>query len=56
MDSEKIMGYTEGAEKALKNSARSKIRGIDLKRQLKKVMVTKSEVWNKEYLLVTSRL
>lgn len=44
MDSEKIMGYTEGAEKALKNSARSKIRGIDLKRQLKKVMVTKSEV------------
>lgn len=44
MDSEKIMGYTEGAEKELKNSARSKIRGIELKKQLKEVLVRKSDV------------
>ena len=41
MDSEKIMGYTEGAEKELKNIARSEIRGNELKRKLKKVMMRK---------------
>lgn len=41
MESEKIMGYTEGAEKELKNISRSEIRGNEFKRKLKKVMVRK---------------